>query len=89
MRDHTYEFVVMGGGDRNVGIPDAEAEITIKTNCIFEPHDIEDLKEAMALVFDVPKGCVGTKAEWEKHCQEERDEERDAFFEFCAERKIL
>lgn len=84
MKNHIYEFVVAGGGDRSVGIPDVEAEITIKTNVVFELHDIEDVKDSLALIFDVPKGCIGTKEEYEKYCQEERE----AFFAFCDKKGV-
>ncbi len=77
----TYEFVVAGGGDRSVGIPDVEASITINTNIEFADHDIDDIRESLALIFDVPKGCVGTKEEYEKYCKEESEFYDKLFYE--------
>ncbi len=76
-----YEFVVAGGGDRSVGIPDVEASITINTNVELADDDITYLKESLAQVFDVPKGCVGTKEEYDKYCKEESDFYEKLFYE--------
>lgn len=59
------EFVVFGIGDESVGIGHIDARVTFEDNLIsYGEYMIEEIKDALASLYDVPKRCVYTKAEW-------------------------
>lgn len=63
----TLKFRINGGGDHSVGIPDVDAEITIKENVIeFSDEDITRWKEFLAEHYDIPQGCVMTQEEYDE-----------------------
>lgn len=70
-------YHVLGGGDRDVGLGDVEAKITIEDNCEDEDDEIqvENWKEFLSDYYDIGVKNVFTEKEWieEEIVQEEYD----------------
>jgi len=68
------KFIVNGGGDWSVGIPDIDAEITIEENLVcFSDEYIKDWKRMISNLYDIPDSCVYTEEEWEKMIKAEEE----------------
>ena len=60
-------FIVEGGGDREVGIADVNATITIEDNYTDEDDEqlVKNWKEFLAEYYDVSEKCVFTQKEYD------------------------
>ena len=74
MNKKELKFRIYGGGDYSVGIPNVNAEITIKENVIyFSDEDIDRWRETIAEFYDIHKGCVMTQEEWDERLRLEEE----------------
>jgi len=69
------KFIIYGGGDSDVGIPNCESEITIKDNFIgkMEDTEIQNWKEFLAEYYDIDKKHIYTEEEQKIEEESERE----------------